>query len=388
MLEKRTHSLGFVGMYKASMFGVRFWSSNARNEGVIVWKRSMVSVQSIGTGARYDAEKLADKFEGRRFDVMRRRMQIAVPLTAFLSRVIIDVQMKREKERRPLRAKEFLDLITSFGPAFIKAGQALATRPDLLPPEYLTQLEKLQDRLPPFSNEVAIAQIEDELEEKLDSIFEQFDPSPVAAASIGQVYKAKLRTGEQVAVKVQRPDCEAIISMDLYILRELSGLLNRLLKLIGRDTDLKTIIDEFGSLIYEEMDYISEGLNGERFFDLYGDQPDVFVPRIHWKYTRRRVLTLEWVNGVRLTSAKAEDRRHLVETLLQCSLRQMLNTGFFHADPHGGNLLATDDGKLCYLDFGMMSTVNKQQRFVPRCTSRSQFLLVELFLNARVFHSR
>ena len=139
----------------------------------------------------------------------------------------IDFQRGVEKENRPMRAKHFMEIIAGLGPAFIKAGQALSSRPDLLPPEYLEELQKLQDRLPPFPNDLAFKIIEEQLGRPMDEVFEYVEPEPVAAASIGQVYKGYLRTGEAVAIKVQRPECQDIIGLDIYILRELSGMLSQ-----------------------------------------------------------------------------------------------------------------------------------------------------------------
>lgn len=278
----------------------------------------------------------------------------------------MDVQLGREEQNRQKRAEEFLKIVSSLGPAIIKGGQAVASRPDLLPKEYLDELQKLQDRLPPFDNETAFGLIEEELGQSVHQIFESIDPTPVAAASIGQVYSARLKgTGERVAVKVQRPDCEQIIALDIYILRNLSGTINSLLKLTGRDIDLQSIIEEFGKLIYEEIDYLSEARNAERFLELYGDLPGVDVPKIYWRYTKRRVITMEWMEGLRLTSDTLSKARseELVRAMVQCSLRQMLENGYFHADTHLGNLLATSNGSLCYLDFGMMSEVEPAQRY-------------------------
>lgn len=296
----------------------------------------------------------------------KRQLQIAVPLTTFVSKVVLDVQLGREEANRQARAEEFLKIVGSLGPAIIKGGQAVASRPDLLPKEYLDELQKLQDRLPAFSNDIAFNLIEEELGQRVDDIFDSIDPTPVAAASIGQVYSAVLKgTGERVAVKVQRPDCEQIIALDIHILRNLSGTINRLLKLTGREIDLQSIIEEFGKLIYEEIDYLSEARNAERFLELYGDLRGVDVPRIYWRYTKRRVITMEWMEGSRLTSHKLTKARseELVRAMVQCSLRQMLENGYFHADTHLGNLLARPNGSLCYLDFGMMSEVEPAQRY-------------------------
>lgn len=317
-------------------------------------------------GPRYDAQTAIKYFRNRSFYVRKRQLEIAIPLTSFISRVVLDVQLGRERENRQLRAQQFLRIVSSLGPAIIKGGQAVASRPDLLPKEYLAELQKLQDRLPAFPNDVAFALIEEELGQKVGDIFESIDEVPVAAASIGQVYAAYLKeTGEKVAVKVQRPDCEQTIAMDIYILHNLSGTINRLVKLTGRDIDLQSIIEEFGKLIYEEIDYISEARNQERFLELYGELPDVDVPRVIWRYTKRRVITMEWMDGERLTSDSLTQRRseQLVRAMVQCSLRQMLENGYFHADTHLGNLLASPNGNLCYLDFGMMSEVEPAQRY-------------------------
>lgn len=324
------------------------------------------AAKSAEEGPRYDPSKAMAYFKSRAFFVRKRQLEIAVPLTSFLSRVVLDVQLGRESKNRAARAKEFLHIVSSLGPAIIKGGQAVSSRPDLLPKEYLDELQKLQDRLPPFDNKIAFALIEEELGKPMDQIFDSIDETPVAAASIGQVYSAYLNgSGQRVAVKVQRPDCEAIIALDIYILRNLSGTMNNILKFAGREIDLQSIIEEFGKLIYEEIDYVSEARNAERFRELYGDLPGVDVPTIFWRYTKRRVITMEWMEGSRLTSDNLSQSRseELVRAMVQCSLRQMLENGYFHADTHLGNLLATPKGNLCYLDFGMMSEVEPSQRY-------------------------
>jgi len=314
---------------------------------------------------RYDPVVASAYFRTRSLDVRKRQIRITVPIMLFLSKVILDWQRGVEKRNRRKRAKEFLSIIASLGPAFIKGGQALSSRPDLLPPEYLEELQKLQDRLPPFPNEVAFALIESQLQKPITEIFSKIEPEPVAVASIGQVYKAYLRNGEAVAIKVQRPECEKVIALDIYILRQLSGTLSKALKMLRRDINLQSVIEEFGKLIYEEIDYISEAKNAERFRQLYSSIRDVYVPKVYWEYTRDKVLTMEWIDGTRLTNTDKYgiDSSRLVETLVRCSLKQMLEVGYFHADPHGGNLMATKDGKLCYLDFGMMSELKPAQRY-------------------------
>ena len=235
-----------------------------------------------------------------------------------------------------------------------------------MPPVYLEELTKLQDQLPAFSNQVAYRFIEEELGAPPDRLYAELTADPVAAASLGQVYKGKLPTGETVAVKVQRPGLTERIALDLYILRAIAIWAVQNVKQLK--SDLVAIVDEFATRIYEEMDYTQEGQNAEKFRQLYGHLPKIYVPKIHWQYTKRRVLTMEWIQGTKLTKLEALqeqgiDATHLIELGVQCSLRQLLEHGFFHADPHPGNLLATPDGKLAYLDFGMMSQVKEYQRY-------------------------
>jgi predicted unusual protein kinase regulating ubiquinone biosynthesis (AarF/ABC1/UbiB family) len=183
---------------------------------------------------------------------------------------------------------------------------------------------------------------------------------------LGQVYKGKLHSGEDVAIKVQRPGLAQRIALDLYIIRGLARFATNRIKQIR--SDLVAIMDEFGERIFEEMDYTHEGQNAQRFAELYGHIADIYVPHIYPQYTARRVLTMEWIEGTKLTNIDALERKgidatHLIDVGVQCSLRQLLEHGFFHADPHPGNLLAMADGRLAYLDFGMMSEVKPYQRY-------------------------
>jgi len=306
-----------------------------------------------------------------------RNIQIAVPLGWWAVGVVQDYLLdnggSKDKVssalRRKKRAIQLRNAISNLGPAIIKAGQALASRPDLLPSEYLEELQKLQDDVPRFSNELAFATVEEELGVGFDDVFELEQEEPIAAASIGQVYKGRLRAnGDTVAIKIQRPNCEEIIALDLYVLRWWSGIYNKIFQLLKRDVNVQSIIDDFGELIYREIDYVAEAANAQRFNELYASVAEqVFVPKVYSDLTTRKVLVMEWVDGSRLTdSTYLEqynlDRSKLVDTLVQSSIRQILENGFFHADPHGGNLLACPDGRLCYLDFGMMSYVNRAQR--------------------------
>ena len=354
-----------------------------------------------------------------------RNIQIAFPLGFWAVSVVFDFMTGRQKnpESRRLRAQQLTKAISSLGPAIIKGGQALASRPDLLPSEYLQELQKLQDDVPRFDNSKAFRTVEEELGiDNFYDVFELVETEPIAAASIGQVYKAILReNGATVALKIQRPDCESIIALDLYVLRWWSGIYNTIFTLLQRDIDLQSVIDDFGELIYREIDYVAEAANAQRFNELYAGVTDIFVPKVYSEYTTNKVLTMEWVDGVRLTDQESMkrynlDESKLVDSLVQCSLRQILGTGMFfmkksahlhlisfftvfksvirnrkrllpcryvqftlhfstcscasffksylmHAvcrfllDPHAGNLLACPDGRLCYLDFGKQSVV-------------------------------
>ncbi|MEA5592755.1 AarF/ABC1/UbiB kinase family protein [Rivularia sp. UHCC 0363] len=318
-------------------------------------------------GLRYNPLGIASHYRKRPLQVWKRIFTVLAPVISFAFGLWWDTKLGKNVKGDHRRAVQLRILLTNLGPAYIKIGQALSTRPDLVPPVYLEELTQLQDKLPPFANELAYQFIEEELGAPPQDIYTELTPDPIAAASLGQVYKAKLKaTGEEVAVKVQRPDLRERITIDLYILRRLCAWGQKAIRQVR--SDLVGILDELGERIFEEMDYVNEGENAERFFQLYGHLKDVYVPKIYWEYTNRRVLTMEWINGIKLTqveeiAALGIDARYLVEVGVQCSLRQLLEHGFFHADPHPGNLLATYDGKLAYLDFGMMSEVQPPQRY-------------------------
>jgi predicted unusual protein kinase regulating ubiquinone biosynthesis (AarF/ABC1/UbiB family) len=328
--------------------------------------RHRVRAGSEPESVLYDPVEIQEQYSGRFLQVVRRILTVLKPILAFVFGLWWDKQWGILAKNELRRAVQLRELLTKLGPAYIKIGQALSTRPDLVPPIYLEELTRLQDQLPAFPNEIAYQFIEEELGAPPTEIYAEFSGQPIAAASLGQVYKGRLKTGEEVAIKVQRPDLRERITIDLYILRNLAGWVQRKMKQVR--SDLVGILDELGDRIFEEMDYIHEGENAERFFELYGHMKDIYVPKIYWEYTNRRVLTMEWINGIKLTqpekiAALGINARYLIEVGVQCSLRQLLEHGFFHADPHPGNLLATMDGKLAYLDFGMMSEVKPAQRY-------------------------
>ncbi|MBI4782053.1 MAG: AarF/ABC1/UbiB kinase family protein [Oscillatoriophycideae cyanobacterium NC_groundwater_1537_Pr4_S-0.65um_50_18] len=325
-----------------------------------------VQVSESIPAVQYDPEAIATQYRYRYWQVWGRMIGIVWTFLLFVTSLLWDRQTGQLETNQQKRAIKVREILTGLGPAYIKIGQALSTRPDLVPPHYLDELTRLQDQLPPFSNELAFQFIEEELGAPPDQVYAELTEEPIAAASLGQVYKGKLKSGETVAVKVQRPGLADQITLDLFILRRLAAWISHTFKSIR--SDLVGIMDEFGTRIFEEMDYNQEGRNAERFAQLYGHLPDIYVPRIYWQYTQRRVLTMEWIVGTKLTQPQeirdqGIDPTYLIEMGVQCSLRQLLEHGFFHADPHPGNLLVTPDGKLAYLDFGMMSEIKPYQRY-------------------------
>ncbi|WP_448513742.1 ABC1 kinase family protein [Parathermosynechococcus lividus] len=307
---------------------------------------------------RYDPEAIDRYFLFRPWQVIWRFCNIFVSFFTFWLLLQWDKLIGQQKVNIPLRAMQLRKLLIRLGPTFIKMGQALSTRPDLVCPDYLEQLTLLQDKLPPFPNEIAIAIIERDLRLNLGDIFAEFSPQPVAAASLGQVYRAKLHTGEEVAVKVQRPNLLPVITRDLFLIRLLVQWVKPLLP-INLCHDLRDIVDEFGRKLFEEIDYLNEGRNAEKFAANFRDDPTVKVPQIYWEFTSQHVLTLEWIHGIKLTRtdcmvAAGVDPDNLIRVGVISGLRQLLEFGFFHADPHPGNLFAMADGRMAYIDFGMM----------------------------------
>ncbi|KAK2630878.1 hypothetical protein QOZ80_UnG0719810 [Eleusine coracana subsp. coracana] len=269
------------------------------------------------------------------------------------------------------RAQKFRESLISLGPFYIKLGQALSTRPDILPSAYCQELAKLQDQIPPFPTRIALRTIESQLGSRIPDLFADISPEPIAAASLGQVYRAHLHTGELVAVKVQRPGMAPLLTLDALLFNMIGGQLKRFAK---ARKDLLVAVNEIVRHMFDEIDYVLEGKNAERFARLYShgsgdDNSEVGIkaPKVYWTYTRKSILTLEWIDGIKLTDAerisKANlNRKRMIDEGLYCSLRQLLEEGFFHADPHPGNLVATKSGSLAYFDFGMMGDIPRHYR--------------------------
>ena len=266
--------------------------------------------------------------------------------------------------------------LIGLGPTFIKIGQALGTRADLLPLAYVKELSTLQDQVPAFSTAEAFARIEAELGRSLRECYAEIDSEPVASASLGQVYRARLSSGEEVAVKVQRPDLEQIISFDIAILYTLVKLTNRFFPRANENADWEGMLREFHTTVFEEMDYVKEGRNADRFRYNFRTWQVIRVPKIYWSHTSRRVLTLEFIRGTKVIDVEGLCARRLSAVkvnrlLVRTYLKQLLEDGFFHADPHPGNLLVMDSGHLAFFDFGM----------VGRITPRLQSQMIDAFLH-------
>ena len=316
---------------------------------------------------KYDPDTISKIYRKNPKRLFKRLWQTLIPIFAYIISVGFDKitgKLKSESQAR-YRAKQLTALLVELGPAFVKAGQALSTRPDIIPVVLLEELSQLQDQLPGFSGDKAMELIEKDLDKNINDIFLKIDKDPISAASLGQVHKAILKDGEVVAVKVQRPGLREQITLDLYIVRNIAIWLKNNIGLIR--SDLVALIDELGKRVFEEMDYINEAENAEKFRNMHQKNIKIAVPKIYNELTSRRVLTMEWIEGTKLTNLDdvkklGIDPDEMIDIGVQCSLEQLLEHGFFHADPHPGNLLALEDGRLCYLDFGMMSEVSRDSR--------------------------
>jgi len=319
--------------------------------------------RSSTTPRRYDAGAIAKHYRYRPWVVIWRALTVIWFFCRFVFSLKWDEWTNQAEQNKLKRATQLRQMLTRLGPTFIKVGQALSTRPDLIRKDFLDELIKLQDQLPPFDNAIALSIIETELGRPAKDLFSQISPNPVAAASLGQVYRALLHTGEEVAVKVQRPNLLPILTLDLYLMRWAAGWLSPWLPLnLGHDLTL--IVDEFGIKLFEEVDYVNEGRNAEKFANNFRDDPTVKVPVIYWRYSSVHVLTLEWINGFKLNDtqsirAAGLDPDTVIQIGVTAGLRQLLEHGFFHADPHPGNLFALPDGRMAYIDFGMMDQLEQ-----------------------------
>jgi ubiquinone biosynthesis protein len=256
--------------------------------------------------------------------------------------------------------------LEELGPTFIKLGQVLSTRPDLIPPPFVAELARLQDRVPPFPAAEARHIIEEELGAPVEELFADFQEEPLAAASLSQVHGARLRTGEEVVLKVQRPGIEAQVATDLEILRRIARLAEERLPQ-AELYDLPGIVEEFGHTLHAEMDFRREANNAERFRHNFTGKPYLYIPRVYWEFTTHRVLTLERVYGLKIDDipgleAAGIDRHRVALHATDVVMQEIFQDGFFHADPHPGNFFVLPGDIIAAVDFGMVGYLSRSLR--------------------------
>ncbi|MCK5315488.1 MAG: AarF/ABC1/UbiB kinase family protein, partial [Anaerolineales bacterium] len=279
--------------------------------------------------------------------------------------------------RRILRRKPSMDeelsvakrlrlTIEDLGPTYIKLGQILSTRSDLLPPDYLDELSYLQDRVAPVSWESAKSVIESELDASIQDLFAHIDPTPIAAASLAQVHQAILANGDEVVVKIQRPGIEKTIDLDLDILYDFANLAQNRTG-FGERYELADFAEEFAISLRAELDFRREGRNADRFRENFSKEKHLYVPQVYWEYTTRRVLVQERITGIKIDNIPALDaagynRHRLATHAANFVLKEVLEDGYFHADPHPGNLLIMPGEVICVLDFGTVGRLDNRNR--------------------------
>jgi predicted unusual protein kinase regulating ubiquinone biosynthesis (AarF/ABC1/UbiB family) len=329
---------------------------------------------------KYDPSTARRYYDDKLLLVLSRAVQIGALSSAFLFGIALDHISGNSASNAARRADELSALLAKLGPSFVKIGQSLSIRTDLLSPEYVTGLKSLQDQCPPFSTTEAIRIIESELRCNVDDVFVDFPKVPIAAASLGQVYRAVTRDevvvgigngggnggreeegSNVVAIKVQRPNIVNQIALDMYIIREtIAPFVKRTFNL---NTDIVGVIDAWGTGFVDELDYIQEAVNAKSFSDSIGRTPlagVVFAPPVVDELTTRNVLTTQWIVGERLDESTRDDVSVLCSIAMNSYLTMMLETGLLHCDPHPGNLLRTNDGRLCILDWGMVTRLDSE----------------------------
>ncbi len=300
------------------------------------------------------------RWQRARYSPLARQFDIFTAATGLGLSMSRDLLFPTKNERHHRRrAQKLVNTLIGLGPTFIKIGQSLSTRVDFLPPTYIEALGQLQDRVPAFSSTEAIAIIEHELGHKIGTLFAQFDPIPLAAASLGQVHKAKLRSGEIVVIKVQRQGLQRLFDLDFKIIDRLLWWVDRLLPWT-KEYGVRAIYSEFFKLLFQEIDYTHEGQNADRFTSNFKANKLVIAPHIYWRYTTSKVLTMSYLPGIKIDDRAALEAcgfnpKQINQIGICCYLKQLLIDGFFQADPHPGNMAITPDGKLVVYDFGMMA---------------------------------
>lgn len=308
---------------------------------------------------KYQPKSQPLRWQKSHYSPLGRQIEVFTVVGRFISTILWDnFWANKSGQIRKKRAAWLIKNLLNLGPTFIKIGQALSTRADILPPEYIEELSKLQDQVPPFSVEEAVALIESELGKPLYAIYKDFDRVPLAAASLGQVHRAKLHNNQEVVVKIQRPGLEKLFDLDLKAVHNIIAFCRRYFSWI-RKYDIESIYQEFFTVLYQEIDYIQEGKNSDKFRENFKGYSRVIVPQVYWEYTTHKILTIEYVPGIKIDDlekikAVGLDPQFINQLGVCCYLKQLLIDGFFQADPHPGNLALSNDGSLIFYDFGMM----------------------------------
>lgn len=323
-----------------------------------------VGGDDVGLPLVYDEAAIEAYWNQRGSAAAIRLAEVTSLFTPWILRVANDSVMGTLEKNSGKRAAEIREILSKLGPTFVKLGQALSVRPDIVGPEAMNELRSLCDAVPCFENEIAFQMMEEELGRSVHDMYEDISPKPIAAASLGQVYKARLKaTGDEVAIKVQRPDMLRKVSLDLYCLKRVALFAEKVQKkFTAAQTDYTSLLLEWARGTYKELDYENEAANSKRFAKLVQAKlPDVYVPSVFDDYTSRKVLTMEWVHGKKLADCEPDQINALVSKGVECFLFQLLSAGFFHADPHQANIMRLDSGQLCIIDFGLMAEIEKQE---------------------------
>lgn len=332
------------------------------------------AVDEDGLPLVYSVNRIATFWNDKPVELAQRWSRFLRISTPFVTKFFFSLLNGKLQDDEKELATMAVDNLTELGPTFVKLGQVLSIRPDVLPPVTMKELARMQDDIERFSNEEARAMVEEELGRPIDELFSDFAQEPVAAASLAQVYRATLReTGEEVAVKVQRPGALSTVSKDLYVLRRLADVMQPLIRRFASDeTDYIALTETFAEGLYTELDFRNEALNALRMKTLMQEKltpsalERLVIPEPLMEYTSRRVMLSKWVNGVKLNGIPKEEIRDLISVGQEVFLTQLLEIGFFHGDPHPGNLLkiteGPDAGKLCLLDFGLVAQVPQADR--------------------------
>mmetsp|Transcript_25823 Transcript_25823/g.33862 ORF Transcript_25823/g.33862 Transcript_25823/m.33862 type:complete len:882 (-) Transcript_25823:116-2761(-) len=324
-------------------------------------------IDEVGLPLVYDKDAIQNYWSNQSNALTKRWAEfLGLSLPLFTKVVSVYVRDGSLNKKEAELAKDAREVIEKLGPTYVKMGQMMSVRPDVLPPAALDELKQLQDNVEGFATEIAIQQIESELGGPLGQFFSEISYEPVAAASLAQVYKAKLAsTGEEVAVKVQRPSVLETVSKDLYVLRRAAAVYQGVIDRFApqQRTDYEALLNEWAVGFYTELNFINEGKNQMKFREILNGS-GIYVPKVYEEYTTRRVLVTEWINGEKLSASPPDDIKELTKPAQESFLTQLLQAGFFHADPHPGNIMVMDEPKgkarMALIDYGLVATINQQ----------------------------